>query len=276
MNEYGFIIDSMIWSFTRLNGFYNCKQEWKYTYLDVLPKSENGMAQFGTLCHKTLELYEKGKLDIFSVADYYKENFDLVVTERFPYNQYKDLRESYYQIGLDYFENLDLITEEYEILGIEKKVKFTIGDIPVMGYIDLLLRNINTGEITILDHKSASIKLLKSGKVSKKDEEHFESFKKQLYLYSIPVVEEYGHVDYLEWNMFKQGGERITIPWKKGECEAAGAWVLDTIKQIKEEEEWPPKLDPFYCRYLCCQRNNCEDRHALFKNDSVGEEETEI
>ena len=32
--DYGFIIDAMKWSFSRLNSFYNCPYEWKRKYID--------------------------------------------------------------------------------------------------------------------------------------------------------------------------------------------------------------------------------------------------
>ena len=256
MSEYGFIIDQMIWSFSRLNAFYGCRQAWKYNYIDMLPKAQAAFSQFGSFCHHILEKFEKGELSVFDVVDYYVDHFDEWVTEDFPPNKYKDLRESYFDAGLNYFETIDLLLDEYEILGIEKKVDFYIDDIHLVGFIDLLLKERNTGKIIILDHKSASIKLLKNGQISKQDREHFEEFKKQLYLYSYPVIQEYGHVDFLEWNMFRDG-RRIKIPWEEAEFNEMIKWVKDTVEAVKAETSWDPNPDYFFCANICDQRHNC-------------------
>lgn len=257
MEDYSFIIDQMIWSFSRLNGFYNCKKEWKLRYIDCEDSRENAFSQFGTLVHVGNEKYENGELSLFDVVDWYQNNFDEYVTERFPYNAYKDLRESYYQAGLQYFENIDLMLDKYEILGIEKRVDFKIGKTKFVGYIDLLLKDKESGEITILDHKSASLKFLKSGKISKSDEAHFLEFKRQLYLYSKAVKEEYGRVDYLQWNMFRDQ-RQVIIPWNKEEYDEAIKWAKDTLKAIKDETGWEETYNRFYCDYMCGMRDHCE------------------
>lgn len=249
----------MTWSFSRLNSYWHCAYEWKLHYIECNPSKTSAMAQFGSLIHKILEMYLKGELSFFDLSDYYMEHFDLEVTEPFPYNKYVDLRESYYQKGLDYLDNINLILDEYEILGVEKEVRFELGGRDFVGYIDLLLRNKNTGEITILDHKSASLKILKNGKVSKTDDAHFQEFKRQLYLYSIPVIKEYGTVSYLKWNLFKEQ-KFLEIPWNEEEYQEAIKWAEDTLKAIENEKDWLPNTsNQFYCRYLCGQRMNaCE------------------
>ena len=127
-----------------------------------------------------------------------------------------------------------------------------------MGYIDLLVKDKNTGEIIIIDHKSASIKILKSGKISKSDQQHFLEFKRQLYLYSIPILKEYGSVSKLKWNMFKDQ-KWIEIPWNEEEYEEAIQWAKDTLLLVEKEHEWRPNPDYYYCYYLCGQRNHaCE------------------
>ena len=217
------------------------------------------MAQFGSLIHKILEMYLKGELTLFDLSIYYEEHFDQEVTEPFPYNKYVDLRESYYQKGLGYLDNINLILDDYEILGVEKEVRFELGGRDFVGYIDLLLRNKKTSEITILDHKSASLKILKNGNVSKTDAAHFQEFKRQLYLYSIPVIKEYGSVSYLKWNLFKEQ-KFLEIPWNQEEYQEAIKWAEDTLKAIENEKDWLPNTSNlFYCRYLCGQRMNaCE------------------
>ena len=254
MDELEFLLDTMTWSFSRLNSFWGCKYEWKLHYIDC-NRAENGFfSEFGSLMHEILEKYAKGELSLFELNQYYEEHFNEAIPHDAPPNKYVDIRQSYYEKGLEYLDNIDLLTEEYEVLGVEKKVTFQIDGRDFIGFIDLLLRHKETGEIVILDHKSASIKILKNGNISKSDQEHFKEFKRQLYLYSIPIIEEYGHVDSLKWNLFKEQ-KWIEIPWEQEDYDEAIQWARDTIAAISKETEWNPNPDLFYCRYLCGQRN---------------------
>lgn len=289
MNEFtedSFVIGTMRWSFSRLNSFDTCHYEWHKVYIECEDKDSSAMAQFGSLMHTILEKYAKGELDLFDLNDYYEEHFNEEVTYDFPPNKYVDLRDKYYQQGLDYLDNINLDFDRYEILGVEKKVLFSIGGYECIGFIDLLLRDKNTGEIIIEDHKSASIGILKSGKIAKKDQEHFESFKKQLYLYSKPILEEYGSVDKLKWNLFKEQ-KFIEIPFNQDEYEESIKWAEDTIKRIESETEWginkelvkakqENKYPPFYCMNLCSMRFHCpykyEHLEALRTLNSCEEE----
>lgn len=265
--ENEFLLGTMIWSFSRLNLFYQCPYGWKLHYLECNKGVESSFGQFGSFCHKCLEMYAKGELDIFNISQFYEDHYCDEVTVEFPYNKYVDMGISYYEKGLDYFNNIDFDLSKYEILGVEKEVRFKVGKYDMIGYIDLLLREKETDKIIILDHKSASLKILKSGKISKTDQAHFLEFKRQLYLYSKAVIAEYGRVDYLEWNMFKDQNN-IKIPWDKEEYEEALKWAEDTIHLIEREIEWKPKVDFFYCNNLCGQRFNA----CPYKNGGGGYE----
>lgn len=254
-----FLLDSMTWSFSRLNSFYNCPYEFFLHYIEC-NKSENGaFGEYGSFMHKILEKYAKGELSLFELNQYYEENFNDKIPHDFPPNKYVDIRQSYYDKGIEYLNNIDLCLDQYEILGVEKEVKFKIGDKDFVGYIDLLVRDKDTSEIIIIDHKSKSLKLLKNGNISKSDEEYFLEFKRQLYLYSIPVIQEYGSVSKFKWNMFKDQ-KWIEIPWKKEEYEEAIQWAKDTLELIEKETLWlPNNRSYYYCHHLCGQRNNaCE------------------
>ena len=254
-----FIIDTFTWSFSRLGAFYNCPYEFYLRYVECNKSEEGFFGQYGKFIHEILEMYIKGELSIFDISQYYEDNFDKYVTESAPPNQFVDLRESYYKKGLDYLNNIDLMLDNYEILGVEKEVKFKIKDYDFIGIIDLLLRDKKTNEIIILDHKSASIKILKNGTVSKTHLDKFKDFKRQLYLYSKPVIAEYGRVDYLEWNLFKLR-DHLKIPFNQEEYEEAFKWAEKTINLIENEAMWlPNNKETFYCNFLCGQRNHaCE------------------
>lgn len=257
---YDFIIDGFTWSFSRLN--YSCPHEFLLNYIECLPGRDSMYGQVGTVAHKALELWAKGELSAFELAGWYEEHFDEYVTEDAPPSKTKDLKEDIYYKVLEYFEDFDpLWLDEYEILGVEKRVDFEIGGLKMVGYIDLLLKEKKTDRIIILDHKSGSLKILKSGKISKTDEQHFLEFKRQLYLYSKAVIEEYGKVDELRWNLFKDR-RIISIPWREEEYKEALIWATETAEGLRNREDWEPKEDAginnFYCKNLCGQRDNCK------------------
>ena len=159
--ELDFLLDTMTWSFSRLNSFYNCPHEWYERYV-MCQKGENGFfGEFGGCCHKVLEKYEKGEISLFEISQEYEKLFSEMVVHDAPPNKYTDIKQSYFDKGLDYFDNIDLDLENYEILGVEKEVKFQIANKDFIGYIDLLLKEKSKGKIIILDNKSASIKILK-------------------------------------------------------------------------------------------------------------------
>ena len=253
-----FIIENMVWSFSRLNSYYNCPYEWHLHYYLCNHSEPNFFAEYGSLIHSILEKYAKGELSLFELNQYYENHFNEEIPHDAPPNNYVDIRQSYYDKGIDYLDNIDLDLDSYEILGVEKKVEFELFGKKFIGFIDLLVRDKNTSEIIIIDHKSASIKILKNGNISKSDQSHFLEFRRQLYLYSIPIIKEYGKVSKLKWNMFKDR-RWIEVPWKQEEYDDAIQWAKDTLELIEKETEWTPSPDSYYCRYLCGQRNNaCE------------------
>lgn len=256
-----FLVDGMKWSFSRLNSFHSCKYAWYEQYMNCNKGISNFFASYGSFMHKILEMYEKEELTLFELPMYYEDHFHEEVTEDAPPNKYVDIKQSYYDKGLDYLNDISLILDDYEILGVEKEVHFKISECDCIGFIDLLLKDRKTGDIIILDHKSASLKFKKNGEISKQDADHFQEFKRQLYLYSDAVIREYGKADYLEWNMFRDQ-KHVKIPWKKEEYEEAIKWAEDTLIEIREEELWLPNDESFYyCNYICNQRMCCPYKH---------------
>ena len=112
-------MDTMTWSFSRLNSYYNCAYEWYLHYLEC-SKSENGFfGEYGSLIHKILEKYIKGELSLFDLNQYYEENFNESVPHDAPPNKYVDIRQSYYDKGIEYLNNIDLV---YSLRIYDKKV----------------------------------------------------------------------------------------------------------------------------------------------------------
>lgn len=250
-------IKNMIWSFSRVNSADKCRYAWYKAYVEEEEGLPNAYAQFGTICHETLEKYLKGELDMFTVSQYYQDHYSDYVTCDFPANKYVDLGEKTYLEGKEYFDNLNFDFNRYEILGVEQELNFKVGKYPFHGFADAIYRDKETGEIILRDHKTSSFKYLKNGGVSSKDKEHFKEFRYQEYLYCIPLIEQYGKVDYLSWNMIRDR-KSIVIPFDKQEFDETQQWAIRTIDEIKNEELWlPDTSNKYYCMFICGQSNRC-------------------
>lgn len=251
MEDNNFIIDNMTWSFSRINSFYGgCKKEWNEKYVECLDSCSSFDGQAGGVAHETFEAYFNGEIDEYDMASYFEDLYSKKVTYSCPYPN----GDTKFGKILEYFENFSFDKNKYEIIGVEKEIRYKIKDkYPFVGYIDLLLRDKETGEIIVLDHKSSTIKILKNGNVSKSDLEHFIAFKRQLLLYSYAVLKEYGSVSKLKWNMFKDGTS-IEIDWTEKDMNDAIDWAYDTIQKIEKETEFPACPDYYYCVNLCSRR----------------------
>lgn len=247
-----------ILSFSRISSYGNCPYEFKLHYYDDIESEGNFFAEAGSTIHEVLEAYLKQEIDMFDLPDYFESKWCELVVHDAPPNKYTDIKENYYNQCKDYIDNLCFDFNKYKVLGVEKKVEFNIDEYKFQGFIDLLLQD-NEGHIIVSDHKSANIKKLKNGGISKSDREHFDSFKKQLYLYSLGLKDEYPKIDYLRWNLFRLQDE-IVIPYDEEEFNQTIEWARQRIKDISEEELFLPNTDnSFYCNFLCGMRNSaCE------------------
>lgn len=240
-------VKNMRWSFSRLNSFYTCKLAWKKTYIDKEKGDNNCFAQYGLLVHEILEKYAKEDLAVFELPNEFEKDFVEKITYDFPPNKYVDLFESYHNEGIDYFNNFDGF-DEFKILGVEKEIKFKLDDYEFIGYIDLLLED-KSGNIIVFDHKS------KSGFKSKKEKAEYA---RQLYLYSIPVIDEIKkYPTKLIFNTFRKQ-KLIEVPFVLKDFEEAKKWAIDTIELIAKEENFEENPDMFNCNYLCNHRYNCD------------------
>lgn len=241
-------INNTTWSFSRLNSFYNCKHAWYRNYVLREKGESNSFADYGTLTHSIFESYAKGDLEVYELADEFERQYDSKVWD-FPPNRYVNLSESYKNQALDYFNNFDGF-DNYNILGIEKEISFEIEGLKFTGFIDSLLEDKNNNLI-VQDYKS---------KASFKNKKEKKEYGRQLYLYSIPLIEEYNrYPDKLIFNMFrKQTIEEIKFDIK--DFEEAKTWALKTIELISNEKKFNPSIDDFFCSYLCNYRNECGER----------------
>ena len=248
LSDFSFIIEDMIWSFSRLSSFQQCPYQWKLQYIDCAKGENNAFAEFGLLSHKILEKYAKDELELFELSMVYDEKYDDFIEHKFPYNKHVDLNESYKKQGKDYFDNFSGFGD-YEIISIEEEFEFVMDNIKIKGLLDLLVKD-KDGNYHIIDHKSSDPKSAKSAKAKE--------YWKQMTLYAIWVYVKYGVFPVkLHINAFRKQ-QWFIIDFDENEIDKIKKWVIDTVDVILKEEEFLPKSDAYFCRNLCNFRNLCE------------------
>ncbi len=144
----------------------------------------------------------------------------------------------------------------YNIIGVEKKVEFKIGDNNFVGYIDFLGEK--DGELYVVDNKSRDLKpRSKRAKPTVKDQE-LDDMLVQLYIYAGAVKQEYGKFPKtLCFNCFKSN-TFIEEPFAENKYNEAIEWAEKNIELLKDSEDFPPYIDYFACLWLCPYSDSCE------------------
>lgn len=244
-SQYSYLISLMTWSFSRLRAYEDCGYGFFLKYIEEEEESKHFYAEYGSLMHRVLERFYGGAINKEQALSMFVTGFVLNV----PNEVKPSISEKYYQQGRNFL--LNLATPQEKVIGIEEKLSFEMRGYPFVGYIDLLLEDENG--LIIQDHKSH---ILRRG--TKKQEEEFDSFARQLYLYSVGVEQKYGRLPYkLRFNCFRDGSMPEEM-FDKNKYEETKQWALDTIGRIEQESKWEPSLEWFKCRYICGFSDSCE------------------
>ncbi|MBR2798357.1 MAG: PD-(D/E)XK nuclease family protein [Clostridia bacterium] len=215
--------------------------------MDKVPQEQNSFAEYGTHCHSLLERWAKGELMSFELADAYEAEYDEAVKHYFPPFP-KGLAGRYYDEGLQYFRSFDGFGDDMEILSVEDKFELDIRDNRFVGIADLVLRDRNSGGITVIDHKSKSMNSMKKAQYENT---------RQLYTYAAYVKERFGAFPtLLRFNMFRYG-VNIDEPFSRDRYAETMDWIERTIAEIKAEKEWKVSSSGYFCRFICSTRLYC-------------------
>lgn len=254
MSDYEYIFDNLSWSFSNLKSFIQCPFEWKLKYVDCCSGIDNIYGKFGSVCHKTLELYLTNKLKAEELLQYYTEHFDVldVVQDEYEAKRYDKLD----AIGKEYFTNFTDNFNIKEIIGVEKKIEFDFFGKTFIGYIDLIYRD-KEGNLIILDHKTAEAPFNKNGTIKKTKQSDFDFYKKQLYIYCLGIEKIYGRrPNKIGWNFIRSGQIHL-LDFDKQEYKEACEWAKETISNVYCTERFSRVENFFYCNNLCKYRNLC-------------------
>jgi len=259
-DEYQSLVNDMTWSFSRLN--YSCEYCWLQNYiLKNRDKSDgNCFSDYGLMNHKLSEEFVRGDIFEWQLEGLFKDGFKDV--DKFPPNKYVNLREDYYNQGIEFFKLGFDFLKEYDIISVEAKTNTTLNNgKPFIGFIDLILKD-DDGYI-VWDWKS---------KKNFKNIKERNKYARQLYMYSKHVKEEYGEFpSKLMFYHFRT--QKITvIKFDKDMYDEAFEWAEGQVDKLMNIEEFNVTDSYFFGRYLCNYRN--QDMHK--KGNSIKLEDVKI
>ena len=205
-----------------------------------------------------MEMYYTGELSKAELVSYYIDHFHERVCGRFPSSK---VFSAYYYSGMKRL--LEFKPVRGEVLGIEKQMYFDVDGVPFVGIIDLVSKE--DGDIVITDHKSHVLKPRSGKQKPTKSDRELDEYLRQLYLYSIPVRNEYGKTpSKLVFHCYREG-TYVEEKFDPGRFIEAKQWAANIVRTIIDSKQWLPNLNYFQCRYLCDVHHECEYYKAEYK-----------
>jgi len=259
MSSYSFIINGIRFSYSSLSAYDTCPYSWKLNYIDKKPKANNFFAEYGRLVHDTLEKFFQGQIEIFEMTQYFQEMYPEVMKSPLPPYP-KNIDFSYKESALDFFNNFSYDYDKYEILDVEKTIKFKLSGTDFTGRPDLLLKNKSTDENYIVDFKTSKVFRTdkRTGK-EKKDKKKLDGYKRQMSLYTYGLRNYYKIPIHNIMLWFTRPNRKLIIPWDSKVEQNAVFWAEDIIERIKKDEDFPyNNTNSFFCDILCNVRESCE------------------
>lgn len=256
MNDYSFLIDQMVWSYSRLQSFQKCPHGFYVHYILEEDEDSTFLASFGSFVHEILELVLTGFLDRKDAAAYFIENFRDRVPESPPS---KEVFSSYYKGAYNFLSSIPKF--DGEIVGVEKELFFFIRGYKFHGFADLVTRT-DSGLI-IYDHKARNLKPFSGRKKPTKTDIELSEYYRQLYLYAEALHQLYGEYPAkLVFNCYRSQ-TMISQDFDPAALEEANDWAENLIGQIRACTSWNPDIDYFKCRNLCGLGDRCDYRELM-------------
>ena len=261
MSEYKEKLDKLIFSFSSLSQYEECPYAFYMNKILKIKGDSNAYADVGSFGHKLCAEYLSGESSLADILVECVEDFDSNVTHEMS----ESSKGKKYLALCEFFSSFeeDSFNERFKVLGVEKKFFWKIDGHRMIGIVDLILEDKNTGKIYLVDHKSSPHFLRKDGKPLKNMGDAFTKYKKQMYLYADAMLKNKDfkyHPDYIVWNHFLDDGKLTVIPFNEDDYRETMEWASDTIKRIYEEVEFPPCMESYImCNELCNYRDGyCE------------------
>ena len=238
-------------SFSQLTQVEQCPYAYYLTRIAGIQPRENAFAQAGSLVHALLAGWAKGEIPAADLPGLWLERFDETVTECFPaYLEAKGYRQKLRDSVGSYFRAFDGFAG-YEIIGAEQPFSSALAGEPFVGVIDLILRDRQTGEYVLVDHKSSSLSSFRRSR---------HAMYRQLLLYSKYLADHYGTFPArLRFNLFREGICEEQ-PFRAEDYMEAVQWAENRVRDMNSRDlpDWfELRTEQFYCTQLCAARDEC-------------------
>ncbi len=231
-----------IYSHSKLSTFEQCPGKFKLRYLDkIKPPIESSIeSHLGSSVHSALEwLYievKKNKLpSLDELIVYYVSIWEKEFKENFVIVKKNLTAKDYFNKGvkflIDYYSRYSPFEEN--TLELEKKISLELdaeGKYKLIGYIDRLVYNLETGEYEVHDYKTAN---------SMPNKEKFEN-DRQLALYSIAIKNEFGQDKRVCLIWYYLAHDQKICSYRSDEqLKELKETTIDLIKKIESTKEFP-------------------------------------
>lgn len=251
--NYAPLIDDMVWSFSRVESYWDCPHRWYLKYIRKFRDKDLFYSSYGRFMHKLIEQYYNGELAKSDMLIVFLKDFKNEVKGRRPK---QSTVEKFINNSVQYLKNFEPFP--YKMGAVEESVTFDIGDKKFVGYIDFRGIDETDGEIVIIDNKSKELQPRSTrGRHTLKDKE-LDRKLIQLYLYSAAVEQKYGKLPKaLCFNCYR-AGRFIYEEFDEWAYQNAKEWALMTIDTIRDDNEFEAVPNPFVCEWICGVSDHCE------------------
>lgn len=268
------MIEMVMYSHSKISTFEQCPYKFKLRYIEkIIPDVEKTIeAHLGSAVHNTLEwLYKQvekadEKKDIPSMDNliiFYSGQWEkdyspniLVVKENLT-------AKDYFNKGVEFLVNYYKKHHPFDdgTIELEKKIIFALdseGKYEIIGFIDRLAKNPQTGDFEIHDYKTAN-------SLPTKDKIDSD---RQLALYALAIKNIHGYDNEvtLNWHYLAHN-KKITSTRTNDELRELRKETIQLIKKIESANKYPPK-ESILCKW-CEYKNMC----PLFENNKQDSDE---
>jgi hypothetical protein len=262
MSKYDFILDGIRFSHSSVKTYETCPYSFKLTYVDNLRKEgeDNFYSDFGNLVHECMEKYFLGELEFYQLSQYYRDNYDRIITHDAPPENY-GLGDKYREQGQKFFDNFSFNKDDYEVKLVEGKIDFPLDSYTMTARPDLVLQEKETGKMIMFDYKTATPYWTNKAGKEQEDKKKVEGYAKQMFIYTY-ALRNYKQMPIDEIRLWYPRLEKIvTTVWTQEAEDEAMEWLKNLVVSIKADEQFMyDNSNSYYCNNICSVRKFCEYR----------------
>lgn len=243
-------MEEMIWSYSRVKCFHDCPYRFFLKYIKECSETPQFYSSYGSFMHKLIEEFYRGEISKENLTTKFLADFRSEVKGQRPA---ESTVLKYINLGCEYLDNFSPFP--FNMIDVEKKIYFQIGDVNLVGIIDYIGER--NGDLCIVDNKSRDLRPRSQKKQPTDKDNELDNMLKQLYVYAAAVKKEYGSFPkYLCFNCFKSG-VFIEEPFDMAAYESTIEWLMKSIEEIKDADDFCPSMDYFGCTYICGVHDDC-------------------